>query len=139
MEAVVLVHRPKIEITFQCGGVGSSVEGKDAGRGFAFAAGHYDERPGLPTAQALTLPEMEKRIDVVTRDDILFSRLAVERKHDKKNFIAEQPVLKMPIERKKSGVILRRVRGALLEIKREQGEAVSGRFLLGRASGEVEH
>src|SRR3989442_8859115 len=81
---------------------------------------------------------MEKRVEIVVGDDILFPRFAEDREQDEKDFVAEKAVFNMAIEGDHSGVILARVGRALLEIKREKAEPVPGALKLGRAAGKVQ-
>src|ERR1035438_4249982 len=67
----------------------------------------------------------------------LFPYTTLFRSHREEGVIAEQSVLQVPVKRKNRRVILARVCGALLEIEREQGEAVAGRLPLRGAAGET--
>src|SRR5439155_5827503 len=50
------------------------------------------QRPDLPPAQRGSMAEVKEWIKVIVRHDISLPRLAIQRKQDKPNFIAEKPV-----------------------------------------------
>jgi hypothetical protein len=64
--------------------------------------------------------------------------LAIDRKHDEEDFVAEEPVLEVAVNRKDSGVVEGRIVGALLEIDGEQVELVLVGGVLAGAAEEVE-
>src|SRR5438552_965328 len=102
---------------------------------FMFVAGQRQE---LPAVQSVAMAQVEKRIYVIIRYQVLFARFGIEREHDKKNLIVEKPVLEMAVKRGYCGVILLGNRGALLEIERKNREPVSGGLDLGRPSREAQ-
>src|SRR3989442_14674126 len=95
-------------------------------------------RPELPALEGIAVAQMEKWIKKVVGDHISFSRLNITGHHDEEHVIAEKPVLKMSIKGYQSSVVLRWIRGALLEIKREQRETISRGFGLSRAPRKTE-
>src|SRR5450432_4158679 len=82
-----------------------------------------DQRPELPAMQAVTMAQMEKRIEIIIGDDVALLALAVNRKQDEENVVAEQPVVEVAVNRKECGIIFVRIRRALLEIERKKREA----------------
>ena len=96
------------------------------------------QRPELPTLQPVAMAQMEEGIDVVVSYDILFPGLDVERQHDEENFIAEKAVFQMTIEGDQRRVVFLGNGRALLEIKREDSKAISGRLLLRRPSANAQ-
>ncbi len=64
-----------------------------------------DKWPQLPTGQAVPVPQVEERIDIVIGDDVLLSSFAVKGKHHIVNFISEEPVLEVAVEWTVSSVV----------------------------------
>ena len=93
-----------------------------------------DQGPKLPALQSIAMAQMEEGENIVIGHYILFTGLSKNRKQDKKYFIPKEAILQMAIDRKKRGIVLIRVRGALLEIQGEQSEPISGSFLLCRTA-----
>ena len=93
------------------------------------AGGHVlvlaaDDRPDLPAVQSVAMADVDKRIEIIFGDDIVFARFAVNRKHHKKHFVAEQPVFEMSVKRKDRRVVQVRVRGSLLKIEGKKGKTL---------------
>src|ERR1035437_2258703 len=93
------------------------------------AGGHVlvfatDNRPDLPAAQSVAMADVAKRIEIIFGDDIVFARFAVNRKHHKKHFVAEQPVLEMAVKREICRIVQIRVRGSLPKIEGENGKTL---------------
>src|SRR6516162_5438954 len=78
------------------------------------------QRPNLPAAQAVAVVHIENRIHRVIRNHVPLAGLAVNGKHHDKNLVPEQPAFDGPVERKKSRIIIVRIRRTLLEINWKQ-------------------
>src|ERR1035437_6555994 len=107
------------------------------GHVLVFATGN---RPDLPAAQSVAMADVTKRIEIIFGDDIVFARFAVNRKHHKKHFVAEQPVFEVSVNRKERRVVQVRVRRSLLEVKGENGKTffvVNLLFLPARKTQEL--
>src|ERR1041385_5890046 len=83
-----------------------------------------DDRPELPTAQTVPVAKVKDGIQVIVRNDVFFAALAINRKHDKKDFIPEQPVFELAVKRHQRRVIILRFRTTLLEVQRKNGEVL---------------
>src|SRR4051812_15253522 len=82
-----------------------------------------DDGPKLPAMQAIAVPEMKERVKIIVRHHVFFPGLAINREHHKKDVMKYQPVFQMPVERHQRRVVVVRLRGTLLEIKRIEGES----------------
>src|SRR5579862_1180130 len=94
------------------------------------------QRPELPAVQTVAVAQIKKRIKVVVGNHIPLAGFTVNRKQDKENFVAEQPVLEMAIEGRQRGIIFIRVRRTLLEVNREKGETSDSKILRVLAAGK---
>ena len=65
------------------------------------------------------MTHMADGIEPVVGDDIFFARFAEDREHDITDLVPKQMVLQMAIERPHRGIVLRRIRRALLEVQGE--------------------
>src|SRR5579863_5096774 len=88
--------------------------------------------------QFLAVTEVEKRIRHVVGDDVLFPRPRVTRKHGEINFVTVEAMFKAAVKGKEGGVIVGGVGGTLLEINREQREAVVLGVIRIFSAGETE-
>ena len=107
-----------------------------------FGADHLvfvaDEGPELPSFEAISMPQMHKRIDVVVSHHVAFSALNVDRHHHKLHFIAKKPILQMPVKGNHRGIVLLRNRRTLLKINGEERKPAHVRFRLCLAPGKAE-
>ena len=92
----------------------------------------------LPALQAVPVSQMEDGEQIVVRNHVVFSGFDVKRKQDEENFIAKQPVPDVAIKRNQRGVILVRVRRALLKIKREKREPPGRKIVRVLPAGKTE-
>src|SRR2546421_3369667 len=76
------------------------------------------QRPKLPALQSVAMAQMEKGIQVIVRHHVLLAGLAVQRKQNKTNLVPKKPVLHTPEKWDQRRIVQVRVRGALLEEKR---------------------
>src|ERR1035437_509352 len=105
------------------------------GHVLVFATGN---RPDLPAAQSVAMADVAKRIEISFGDDIAFARFAVNRKHHKKHFVAEQPVFEMSVNREIRRVVQLRVRGSLLEVEGKKSKTLFAVNLLFLPAGKTQ-
>ena len=97
-----------------------------------------DNRPDLPAGESVTVANVKEGKQIIVRHHIRFAGLAVDREHDKEDFISGQPVLEVSIERNKCGVVFRWIIRALLEIDWKQRESPGCLFPLVLATGKAQ-
>ena len=96
------------------------------------------QRPELPTAQRITVPQVEERIQVIVGHPVLDPALAIDREQDEEDFVPEKSVLQTAIHWKERRVIVAGNGRTLLEINGKQREPAAVLFLLILAAGETE-
>src|SRR4051812_2512382 len=70
------------------------------------------------------MTHMDKGVNVVIRHHVLLSRLNVNGHHDKFYFVTKQAVFQVTVDRKQGCIIQLGLSRALLEINREESEAM---------------
>ena len=120
-DAIVLndAQRPEIKRTLIASHGVNIPEAICVQRGdFIFAS---NQRPDMPAVHAVAVTDGAERIKIIVRHDILFSRLTVNRKHHRKNFVARQSVFNRAVKWEDGGVVQIGIsRRALVKINREK-------------------
>src|SRR6476660_9411793 len=97
-----------------------------------------NERPHLPTLQAVPVPQMKKRHQIIVGNEIALAGLTIKRPHDPEDFGAEQAVFQMAVKWKDGCVIFRRIGRPLLKVNREKSEPISVSLSSGLSAREAQ-
>src|SRR5262249_24732098 len=97
-----------------------------------------EQRPELPSAQAIAVAHMENRIQVIVSDHILLAGLAIKGKQDELRFIPKETAFNASEEWEKRRVVLLRDGRALLKVNWEERKPVNVRLGLSPSARETE-